>query len=205
MTEGPASLSDGSLLFSDLNLEKVFHVSRDGHLSEFLSQTRRINGLMVDWQDRIYACETRFGNAALVRFDYPSRERVALADRFDGKPFNVINDCVIDRSGGIYFSNIREGDEYPQETAAVYYLSGEGALSRVIDDLQTPNGVILSWDERSLLVAPTREGRIARYDVVEPGRLGEGETFYTFDEVDGNVSGGDGMALDVTNALRRCG
>ena len=197
MTEGPASLSDGSILFSDLRLGKVFHLALDGSLREYLSSERRINGLMIDSAERIFACEGLVGEAALVRFDYPSTDRIPLTESFNGKAYNAANDLAIDRDGGVYFSDLRKGANLPQEKAGVYYLAANGNVNRVIDDLDTPNGVILSRDERFLLVAATRELRIVRYPILQPGRLGTGETFYRFDSIEGTRLGGDGMTIDV--------
>ena len=184
---------------------RPFHLDsavRRGHpRSHTLVVTARTLGVFIDPAFALgklgLAGEGLVGEAALVRFDYPSTDRIPLTESFNGKAYNAANDLAIDRDGGVYFSDLRKGANLPQEKAGVYYLAANGNVNRVIDDLDTPNGVILSRDERFLLVAATRELRIVRYPILQPGRLGTGETFYRFDSIEGTRLGGDGMTIDV--------
>ncbi len=201
-TEGPAVLPDGSPLFSDLRTEKVYHVPKGGDLTEFLSATRRINGLMTSARGQLFACESRRGEAAVVVFDLSTRQKQILAAGYAGKPFNRANDLVIDREGGVYFSDILGGGEgLPQPTAGVYYVSREGKVARLIHNLKGPNGVLLSRDETQLYVAAMAEARIVRYPILNPGRLGKETTFYEFTQGKEPRHGGDGMAIDVNGNL----
>ena len=197
-TEGPASLLDGSVVFSDMNQEKVYHVDLEGNLSVFIDKVRRTNGLFVDLKGQLFACETRKGDAAVVRFDLETKERTVVAGSYQGKPFNRVNDLVIDREGGIYFSDIMKGGpELPQPDSGVYYVSRDGEVTKLIENMKAPNGVLLSRDETSLFVAAMGEQRVARYPILEPGKVGEGRTFYEFDPGKDVRHGGDGMAIDV--------
>ena len=80
-----------------------------------------------------------------------------LADNFDGMAFGRPNDLVINRSGGIYFTDpmFRAPQPLPQGVQAVYYCSADGKLSRVVGDAPAPNGVLLSRDEKTLYVLPS--------------------------------------------------
>ncbi len=197
-TEGPAPLMDGSVIFSDMNQEKVYHVDMQGNLSVFIDNVRRTNGLFTNLKGQLFACESRKGAAALVRFDLKTKEKTIVAGSYQGKPFNRVNDLVLDREGGVYFSDIMKGGpELPQPDSGVYYVSRDGEVTKLVENMKAPNGVILSKDESTLFVAAMGEQRVVRYPILEPGRIGEGRTFYEFDPGSEERHGGDGMTIDV--------
>jgi gluconolactonase len=81
------------------------------------------------------------------------------------------------------------------DVEAVYYISPGGELTRVIDDLEKPNGLILSQDEQTLYVVDNGAENVWAYDVAGPGELENGRVFS--DMSSGPRSGGgDGMTLD---------
>jgi gluconolactonase len=79
----------------------------------------------------------------------------------------------------------------------VYYLSPEGEVSRLVDDLTNPNGVILSPDEKTLYVIPSGQWDMMAYAVEAPGKLAAGRVFCQLKQVDEKRKrGGDGVAID---------
>ena len=52
-------------------------------------------------------------------------------------------------------------------------------MTRLIDDLPNPNGVILSPDEKTLYVIPTGQADMMSYPVDAPGKIGKGKVFCT--------------------------
>jgi gluconolactonase len=58
------------------------------------------------------------------------------------------------------------------EVEAVYYISAQGQVTRVIDDLVRPNGIAVALDGRSLYVADNGADRLHCYPIKEPGHLG---------------------------------
>ena len=127
-----------------------------------------------------------------------------LADKYDGKRFNAPNDLVIDRAGGVYFTDpaFRAPKPLPQGKTAVYYLSADGKVTRLIDDLPNPNGVILSPDEKTLYVIPSGQAEMMSYPVEGPGKIGKGKVFCTLKQpAKAKNSGGDGLTVDVKGNL----
>jgi gluconolactonase len=118
--------------------------------------------------------------------------------------FNAPNDLVIDKQGGIYFTDPAFGAPMPlpQGKTAVYYLAADGKVTRLIDDLPNPNGVILSPDEKTLYVIPSGQAEMMAYPVKSPGKIGKGRIFCTLKQPRGaKGSGGDGLAVDVKGNL----
>lgn len=202
-TEGPADDGAGGLYFSDLNSEKVFRLSRSGDVSTAIEESRRANGLMLDpGENRLVICESGakgvLGISRLVALDRETGKVEELSAGYQGRAFNRLNDLVIDREGGIYFSDIVGGKpDLPQPRAAVYYRAPGGAVSRLIDDLPQPNGVLLSPNEQTLYVLPFGRLSLMAYPITGPGELGQGVELSDLPEGDGDKKfGGDGMTVD---------
>jgi gluconolactonase len=191
-TEGPAQDADGNVYFSDIPNEKIHKIDLDGKLSLFREKSNFANGLMVNAKGEIVACEM---TGAIVALSPDGKERRVIADKYDGKRFNAPNDLVIDKAGGVYFTDpeFRAPKPLPQEKTCVYYADASGKVTRIIDDLPNPNGVRLSPDEKTLYVFPTGQTKQMSYPVEAPGKLGKGKVFC---ELEQTKTGGDGGAVD---------
>ncbi|MCA9110287.1 MAG: SMP-30/gluconolactonase/LRE family protein [Planctomycetaceae bacterium] len=198
-TEGPAWHPDGYLLFTDIPNNRIVRVLPDGSHNDWMTDSQGANGLMCDQQGNVYAAQ---GDAQrVVRLKATaSGETGELADvltgEFEGKPFNKPNDLALDTFGGLYFTDPNYSPKDPaQPVEGVYYLSAEKKVTRVVDDLPRPNGVLVSADGKHLYVANINLRKIMRYEIVGPGQISSGEVIFTGDEtLDGG--GPDGMSLD---------
>ncbi len=199
-TEGPAFSSRGQLLFSDIPASRIVELLPDGTERDFLRPSGRANGLLFDHRGNLFACQG--GSRRVVRIDPADMSVTVIADKYDGKPFNSPNDLTLDGSGGVYFTDPHYGrqEERTQPVMGVYYVSRDGVVSRVINSLRQPNGIVTSPDGRHLFVANMADSEIHRYRIAGPGKLGEHQVFFKADPaVDGR--GPDGMALDAKGNL----
>ena len=199
-TEGPTWDGQGNLYFSDIPANCIYKVDAASTLSVFLEPSNHTNGLMVN-RGRLLACEM---DGRLVAIDLANKEITALASQYQGQRFNAPNDLVIDRAGGIYFTDphFRAPTPLPQEVVAVYYATEDGQVTRLIDDLKAPNGVIMSPDEKTLYVIPSLQKQMMAYPVVSPGKLGEGKVFCELQQPEGkDDTGGDGLTIDTQGNL----
>jgi gluconolactonase len=200
-TEGPAADKDGNLYFTDIPEEKIYKVDPQGKLSVFREKSGHANGLMVNAKGEIVACEM---DGRIVAISPDGKSVRPLVEMHEGKRFNAPNDLVLDKQGGVYFTDpaFRAPTPLPQGKTRVYYLSARGQVARLIDDLPNPNGVILSPDEKTLYVIPTGQAEMKSYPVLEPGKLGEGKVFCRLRQAEGKKgTGGDGLAVDVNGNL----
>jgi gluconolactonase len=200
-TEGPAADRSGNVYFSDIPNERIHKVDKDGKLSVFRPKSNRANGLMVNAKGEIVACEM----AGRVVAISPNGKKIrVLADKYHGKRFNAPNDLIIDKQGGVYFTDPGFGapQPLPQGKTAVYYIAPNGQVTRLIDNLGQPNGITLSPDEKTLYVIPTGPAEMMAYPVRSPGKLGKGRVFCTLRGEDGKKgTGGDGCAMDAKGNL----
>jgi gluconolactonase len=205
--EGPTRTPDGSLYFTDIPSETIHVLSTTGTIEVFLKPSGHANGLMYGGKGKLLACQM---DGQLVSIDLKSKEIEVLADKYQDKRFNACNDLVIDKQGGIYFTDPRFSapNPWPQGTEAFYYRAPDGKVTRLGDDMAAPNGIILSPDERTLYVIPSMQRQMLAYTVIEPGKLGERRAFCELKQPQtNNNSGGDGLTVDsagnvyITSAL----
>jgi gluconolactonase len=187
-TEGPASDARGNVYFSDVAGDTIYRHGADGNLSVFARPSKHANGLMFNAAGELVACQM---DGQIVAYGSDGKIARTLAGEFGGKRFNAPNDLVIDASGGIYFTDprFRAPMPLPQGGEGVYYVAG-GKVTRLIDDLKAPNGVILSPDEKTLYVIPSQQREKMAYRVLGPGKLDKGRVFCRAD-------GGDGLTVDT--------
>lgn len=200
-TEGPAADKDGNVYFTDIPQKKIHKVDTESNLSVFTDESNHSNGLMITAKGGLAACEME---GQVVLWDISKKTRKVLADKYKGNRFNAPNDLVIDRQGGIYFTDpmFRAPQPLPQGKTAVYYVSPQGEVTRLVDDLPNPNGVILSPDEKTLYVIPSGQSQMMSYPVESPGKLGKGKVFVTVKQPEGKSgTGGDGLTVDVKGNL----
>ena len=201
-TEGPAANAAGELFFNDIPNEKLYRVGADGKLTLFRGKTNKANGLFFHGNGELYACEG--GAGAVVAYTKDNKRRV-LADRYEKKPFNAPNDLVIDRGGGVYFTDPffgRRDAPLPQGTYGVYYLAADGKVTRLLADLPKPNGILLSPDEKTLYVVCSGQAEVMAYAVEKPGVLDKGRNFFSLKQPEGKRNtGGDGLTVDTEGNL----
>lgn len=187
-TEGPAVDADGNVFFTDIPNSRIHRWSTDGKLSTFRENTGRANGLFFDRDGNLLCCE---GGARQLTSVSPDGKVTVLANDYDGKKLNSPNDLWIDPQGGIYFSDPRYGDmsDLEQDGFHVYYLSPDRKkLTRVVDDMVKPNGVLGTKDGKLLYVADAGDGKTYAYQILASGELGERKLIAPV--------GSDGMTLD---------
>jgi sugar lactone lactonase YvrE len=159
---------DGRLWFSDWGAHQVVALGDDGRREvvcevpsfpmciDFLPDGRL---LVVDSAQRRLL--RREPDGTLVTH----AELVSLAD----KPWN---DIVVDTRGNAYVNSI--GFEFPAEDPApglVALVAPDGAVRQVADDLAFPNGMAITDDGTTLLVAESYGDRVTAYDIEPTGDL----------------------------------
>lgn len=184
--EGPAANRKGELFFSDLQARKIYKLDNKGQPSVFLQDSGGANGLFFDTSGNLIACQGDLGRVASIS---QQRDITVLADTYQGKRFNKPNDLWIDPQGGIYFSDPAYGTKPTQDGEHVYYISADRTnITRVINDMVRPNGLIGTPDGQILYVADHGAGKVYAYDITTPGILSNKRLFVS--------KACDGMTID---------
>jgi gluconolactonase len=207
-TEGPVWFGDGRfLLWSDIPNNRILKWEEEtGAVSLFRKPSHYANGNTRDRQGRLITCE--MDAQRLVRTEYDGTITV-LADHFDGKRLTGPNDVVVKSDGSIWFSDNGAGirGNYlghkgtPELPYRVYRIDGRsGAITVGVGDMERPNGLAFSPDERMLYVIDTPgPGRrsIQVYDVVDDGTRAVNRRQFNAAE----PGGSDGMRIDIDGNL----
>jgi gluconolactonase len=223
--EGPVWFGDGRyLLFSDIPNNRMLRWLEDtGEVSIFRSPSNYSNGNYRDKQGRLLTCE--HDSRRLTRTEHDGTITV-LMDRFQGKLLNAPNDLAVHSDGAIWFTDPGygimsnyEGHKAPFELPAnVYRLDPDTREATVVaNDMDKPNGLCFSPDEKKLYIVDTGPGLeqgiprpIRVYDVEDGKRLKNGRLFADMSpgcsdgircDVDGNVWSAAGWGPDGFNGV----
>jgi gluconolactonase len=197
-----------ALLFSDVPRNGIYVMNDGGALTLFMARSGYSgeapftgrepgsNGLTFDATGHLVFCQ--HGNRQIVRREDDGRITV-LADRYQGKRLNSPNDLVFRSNGDLYFTDPPFGlpasfkdphKELPIQ--GVFRLSRARRLTVVVSDLDAPNGIGFSPDEKTLYVSNAVNSRPIwmAYPVRKDGTLGKGRQFA---EASAYVKEGEGV------------
>lgn len=204
--EGPAADAAGNVYFSDCPNNRILvYRPATGQTDIWQEPSLRANGMNFDAQGRlVVCCDGKDGGARAVRRYEHDGMITTLASHYQGKKLNAPNDLCFDQEGRIYFTDPRYGDksDLEQDCMAVYRIEHDGSLTRVIDDAEMPNGILMTPDNRTIYLvdhnpAPGGARTLLAYDRDEQGQWRRRGVMHDF----GSGHGGDGMALDVAGNI----
>lgn len=188
-TEGPAVDAVGNVYFTDVPRNQIHRIDTSDQRVIFLENSNGCNGLMFDSKGRLLACQG--GAGRIIAIDPASKKITPVAESYEGNRFNRPNDIVVDRHGGVYFTDPNFGrGQSAQDKEGVYYISPTGQVTRLLEG-NRPNGILFSPDEKTLYVLHSSEKTLHAYPVEQPGKLGPGKHWNAVKQA------GDGLTVDV--------
>jgi gluconolactonase len=204
-TEGPAVDREGNVYFTDIINQRILLLSASGVLSTYRENSNVANGLLIDPQGRLIACEGATlerpgvklkGTPRVTRTDLKTGVVEVLADSYEERPLIGPNDVTIDGRGRLYFTELNG--------AAVYRIDAPGKIARILSapEIQRPNGIQVSPDDRKLYLVeanPAEGGArlIRSYDLEPDGTVRNMRVHYDF--APGRSA--DGMSIDQEGNL----
>src|SRR5688572_30570701 len=204
-TEGPVADRDGNVYFTELVFQRIMKLTPQGVLSVFREQSNNANGMLIDPEGRLIACEgaasQRMGvmqtfKPRITRTDMRTGRVEVLADSYQGKPFVGPNDVTIDSKGRLYFTDLAGG--------AVYRLDAPGELARILatPHIQRPTGIQISPDDSVVYLIEANQTQggarmIRAYDLHPDGTVANMRVHYNF--YPGRSA--DGMSIDSQGNL----
>ena len=198
-TEGPAWSPDGFLLFSDIPANRIYRWDPGRKPDVFRDPSNNSNGLAFDAKGRLLACE--HGARRVTRTERDGIVKT-LADRFEGKRLNSPNDLALHSSGAIYFTDPPYGlaGRKPElGFQGVFRIAPDGKLALLAKDMERPNGIALSPDERRLYVDDSQKKIVRAFDVARDGSIANPRVLIDLGAY--GTRGVDGMKVDAKGNL----
>ena len=207
-SEGPVVLPDGGIAFTERTTNRVFRIGMDDTVSLLVENPGGALGMGVDPKGRLIATLTAPPGKARIGVIHPKGQEAVLASTCDGVQINRPNDLIVSTKGGVYYtdpgpSDAEVADGYPKSEGIVCYIApGAGKAVKVAGNIQRPNGIQLSPDEKTLYVTngplwSAAERRpvtfVMAFDVEPDGSLNSARPFAR--------TGADGMAVDTAGRL----
>lgn len=192
--EGPVFDAGGDLWVTDIPWGRLFRIAPDGEVSlggEFDGQP---NGMKFLSDGRALIADHKRG---MLLFDPATGKAEPWFERFQLEPFKGCNDLTFAKNGDIYFTD--QGQTGWQDpTGRLFRVrAGTGRLELLLDNIPSPNGLVLNKAETALYLAVTRANAVWRVGLHGDGSIGKVGTFI-------QMSGGngpDGLTIDEEDNL----
>lgn len=213
-TEGPVWNAEANeLLFSDIPNNVIHAWSDEKGLRVFMKPSGYTgvsdygkeagsNGLTFDKYGRLFLAEHGDRRISVLA---KNGGKMTVADRFQNMRLNSPNDLVIHSKGVVYFTDpiygLPKGENDPSREipfCGVFRTTFDGKVTLVSKDLERPNGIALSHDEKTLFVANSHKGKFNVYSfpLTEDGTAGEMTLFFDANNLEGKGST-DGLKVDA--------
>jgi gluconolactonase len=194
--EGPSFDKDGNLWVVDIPYGRIFRIAPDGSVSVVLEYDGEPNGLKFHKDGRAFITDHKNG---IMVLDPQSGKVEPYFDRPLLQRFKGVNDLVFASNGDLYFTD--QGQTGLQDpTGRLYRLRTSGQLDCILDNVPSPNGLVLNRDENIVFLAVTRNNAVWRVPLMRDGTASKVGIFV-------QMSGGagpDGMAIDDAGNLAVC-
>lgn len=198
--EGPSFDREGNLYVVDIPYGRILRVSPEGRFTQVAEYDGWPNGLKIHKDGRIFIADHLRGILAL---DPATGKIEPVLSRVRREGLKGVNDLVFAGNGDLYFTD--QGQTGLQEPAGrVYRLDANGRVDCLIDTVPSPNGIVLSPDEKHLFVAATRANQVWRLPLHADGTTSKVAAFIN---LSGGLAGPDGLAMDAEGnlAVAHCG
>jgi sugar lactone lactonase YvrE len=184
---------DGRLWLSDWGAQEIVAATPDG-ASEVVIQVPTIP-FCIDWLPDGRLLVVSGGEGVLLRGE-PDGSLVPHAD-LSGLSAHPWNEIVVDGRGNVYVNSI--GFDFPQGKFApgiVAVAAPDGSVRQVAEGVAFPNGMVVTPDNSTLIVAESYGNKLTAFEIAADGRLSNPRLWA--DLGDGYP---DGICLDAENAV----
>ena len=198
-TEGPVGAPDGGLYFSDIRVNRIHRLDAAGKIATLYEQTNGANGLALNKAGELFAAE---GDGKRLSMRNRDGALMVLTDNVEGKPLLAPNDLILDSKGG-YFTDPGPRPVVPGRPTSLSYLPAGAKQAILLDGaIGRPNGLTLTRNGETLIVADTIGNTVFAYDVQPDGKVKGKRAFTELHDIPaGKESGADGLALDDLDRL----
>jgi len=190
--EGPVAMPDGSILLVEIERKSLTRVAPDGTQTIVADCGGGPNGAALGPDGKMYICNNGgfvwskigafnrpgetlpedYDGGSIQSVDLETGEVCTVFKECEGESLKGPNDIVFDRQGGFYFTDLGKRRGRQIDRGAIFYAKVDGSMIvELVHPFDTPNGIGLSPDEKTLYVAETNAARLWAFDIESPGVL----------------------------------
>jgi sugar lactone lactonase YvrE len=183
---------DGRLWFCNWGAQEVIAADLQGNM-EVVARNDAPAGFSIDWLPD--------GRLLMTGHDLRRREpNGSFAVHADLSALSAYgwNEIVVDGRGNVYVNSV--GFQFGQEEfrpGTIALVTPDGAARQVADDIHFPNGMVVTPDNKTLVVAESFKGHLTAFDIDADGVLSNRRVWADL----GAAGGGDGICLDAEGAI----
>ena len=193
LLEGPSFDREGNLWCVDVPNGRIFKVTREGVFKLVAHYDGWPNGLKIHPDGRIFVADYKNG---IMLLDPVTGKVKPYLVRANAERFKGVNDLFFAANGDLYFTD--QGlTGLHDPSGRLFRLRPDGTLTCLLDNIPSPNGLVMNRDETALFVAVTRGNCVWRVPFLRNGDIAKVGVYV-------QLSGGggpDGLALDEAGGL----
>lgn len=188
---GVVYLEDGSLIIAEMSASRIIQLSPNGDIKVLAETGGGPEGIQISPTGELYICNNGGYNWSEVDgITVPGEEpvsysggRIQVLDLYNGELSTLYrtvdghllaspSDLTFDSSGGFWFVDRGKTRLRSRDRGGLYYAKCDGSsVKEIVYPLDSPSGVTLSSDEKTLYVAESMQGRIYSWKLSEPGKI----------------------------------
>jgi len=192
--EGPVFDGAGNLYVTDIPFGRIFKIDPQGKWSLIFEYDGEPNGMKFCSAHELLITDYKNG---LMLLNLQTQSIAPFLARRNTESFKGVNDLTIAKNGDIYFTDQGQTGLHDPTGRVYRFNPTTKRLDLLLDNVPSPNGIVLSPDERFLFVAATRGNCVWRMPLQADGSVSKAGQFFT----SYGPSGPDGLAMDERGRL----
>jgi len=194
LLEGPSFDADGNLWCVDLPNGRIYRIGPDGAFTVVAQYDGWPNGLKFHRDGRVFIADYKHG---IMLLDPVSGAVTPYLVRANLERFKAVNDLHFALNGDLYFTDQGQTGLH-DPTGRLFRVKPAGRVECLLDNVPSPNGLVMNLAESMVYLAVTRGNCVWRVPLRADGGVAKVGVFV---QLSGGWGGPDGLALDSEGRL----